>query len=366
MNGLALHDFHARRGAVFAEVNGAEVVAHHGDALAEHAALRAAAAVLDLSCRGRLGLTGADRQRLLNGQVTNNVAALRPGDGCYAAFCSAKGKMQADANILCLPGEFLLDLEPGTSATVAQRLEQYIIADDVQVTDAAPLCGLLSVQGPKSREVIARLGLGVALPSAPLGSASAHDSALGEIHCVNHSRVGLEGFDLFVPRRSLEAAAERLLQSVAAVGGRFGGWQALEIARIEAGIPRFGQDMDDTNLPPECGLEARAISYTKGCYIGQEVIARLKSIGQVTKTLCGLKLDKDLKFTPRRADRLYRGDREIGYVTSFLVSPTLNANVALAYVRREHGQLGIGLVLRAADGACTALVVALPFRADPA
>src|ERR1051325_3119493 len=157
MNRLALHEFHHGLNARFTEVNGMAVVEHYGDPLAEHAALRESAGLLDLSCRSRLCLTGADRQKFLNGQVTNNVKDLKVGEGCYAALVNAKGKMQCDLNIYVLENEILLDFEPGYGAVVAQRLEKYIIADDVQVVDVAPHYGLLSVQGPKAEEALTAL-----------------------------------------------------------------------------------------------------------------------------------------------------------------------------------------------------------------
>ena len=158
MTMLTIREFHQRLNARFSAVNGLEVVEHYGDAPAEHAALRETAGVLDLSFRSRLCLTGADRQKFLNGQVTNNVKDLKTGEGCYAALVNAKGRMQSDLNIYILADEILLDFEPGYGATVAQRLEKYIIADDVQVVDVAAQYGLISVQGPEAREVIRALG----------------------------------------------------------------------------------------------------------------------------------------------------------------------------------------------------------------
>src|SRR5439155_5593128 len=158
MNVLQLHSFHAGLNAGFTEVNGLEIVEHYGDPLAERAALRDAAGLVDLSFRSRLCLTGADRQKFLNGQVTNNVKDLKTGQGCYAALVNAKGRMQSDLNIYILADEILLDFEPGYGAKVAQRLEKYIIADDVQVVDVAAHYGLISVQGPEASEVIRALG----------------------------------------------------------------------------------------------------------------------------------------------------------------------------------------------------------------
>src|SRR5207248_10587267 len=154
MKNLVLQKFHEGLNARFTEVNGMEVVNHYGDPLAELAALRGAAGVLDLCFRSLLCVLGADRQKFLNGQVTNNVKDLKVGEGCYAALVNAKGKMQSDLNIYVLENEILLDFEPGYSAAVAQRLEKFIIADDVQAVDVAPHYGLLSVQGPKAEEAV--------------------------------------------------------------------------------------------------------------------------------------------------------------------------------------------------------------------
>jgi folate-binding protein YgfZ len=359
---LSLHEFHLGLGACFAEVSGMEVVDHYGGALAEHAALRENAGVLDLGFRGRLSLAGADRQRFLNGQVTNNVKELRTGEGCYAALVTAKGKMVTDLSIYCLQDELLLDFEPGLSSAVSQRFEKYIIADDVQVVDAAPHYGLLSVQGPKSAQVVNQLGLSLSLPEKPLSFVSVNEQTLGEVYCMNHRRGAASGFDLFVPVAALAAVADKLIAAAKKTGGRPCGWQASEIARIEAGIPRFGADMDETNLAPEAGIDERAISYSKGCYIGQEVIARIRTYGQVAKSLRGLLLADDLTELPKKGNQLFHGDKEAGYITTALASPTFRRNIALGYVRRECNEPGTQLRLRAAEQDSPVQIVPLPFQ----
>jgi len=358
---LPLREFHSGLGAAFTDVNGREVVAHYGDAPSEHTALCRSAGILDLSFRSRLCLTGADRQRFLNGQVTNNVKDLKAGGGCYAALVTAKGKMESDLNIFCLRDELLLDFEPGYGANVAGRFEKFIIADDVQVVDAAPHYGLLSVQGPKSAEVVNKLGPGLTLPEKPLQFTSATDPTLGEIYCANQPRTGTTGFDLFTPVPALGAVADKLIAATKELGGRACGWQALEMVRIEAGIPRFGADMDETNLAPEAGIEARAISYSKGCYIGQEVIARIRTYGQVAKSLRGLLLPDGLPTLPKRGDKLFHGDKEAGYITSALASPRFKRNIALGYVRREHNETGAEVYLRLDERDLPVRIVALPF-----
>ncbi|MGA2174262.1 MAG: aminomethyltransferase family protein [Verrucomicrobiota bacterium] len=360
MTPLLLHDLHRAAGAAFVEVNGLEAAAHYGDWLAEYEALRQAAAVLDLSFRGRLCVVGADAQKFLNGQVTNNVKDLKPGAGCYAALVSAKGRMESDLNIYRLENEMLLDFEPGLSARVTQRLEKFIIAEDAQVIDVAPDYGLLSVQGPKAAAVLARWAPGLAVPQEAMAAAKLAGAVAGEIYVTNQARAGQPGFDLFVPAAAMKETAAQLL----ARGGRWCGWAALETARVEAGLPRFGVDMDETNLAPEA-LDARAISYSKGCYIGQEVIARIRTYGQVARALRGLRLGGEAKELPARGAKLFAGDKEVGHITSAVRSPRLNAVIALGYVRREASHAGAALFAQTPGGRIPAQIVDLPFNPLP-
>ncbi|MEI2726221.1 MAG: hypothetical protein V9H26_22720 [Verrucomicrobiota bacterium] len=326
--------------------------------------VRQSVGVLDLSFRSRLCLTGADRVRFLHGQITNDVKRLRPGEGCYAALVTAKGKMQSDLNVFALPDELLLDFEPGLTATVTARLEKYLVADDVQVVDVAPHYGLLSVQGPQAESVVRAVGLFTEVPAQEFGFVKITDATLGEIYLMNQPR--LDGgsrrreeadistrtaavrlltsaatnvsFDLFVPTASLGAVADKLIAAAKSVGGRACGWTAFEIARVEAGIPRFGADMDETNLPLECGIEARAVSYQKGCYIGQEVINRIHSIGHVNRELRGLRLAEEPQTLPAKGDKLFHCGQG---------SRPRHERRSLAHAQRHH-RAG----LRAARGEC--------------
>jgi len=356
MNQLMLHEFHNRRGARFTQVGGQAAVADYGDWRTEHSALRQAAGVLDLSFRGRLCLVGADRARFLHGQVTNDVNRLRPGEGCYAALTTLKGRMEADLNILCLAEELLLDFEPGRTAHLTARLERHIVADDVQLVDAAPHYGLLSVQGVQAEAVVRAAGLFTEFPARRLDSRKTAGAA-GDIYLVNQPRLDAPGFDLFVPNADLESVAAKLL----AAGGWAAGWTALETARIEAGIPRFGADMDENTLPLECGIESRAVVYNKGCYVGQEVINRIHSFGHVTRELRGLWLAADIKTLPQPGDKLMHAGQEVGAITSAAWSPVFGANLALGYVRRAANQPGTELILWTAAGESLATVSPLPF-----
>jgi folate-binding protein YgfZ len=216
------------------------------------------------------------------------------------------------------------------------------------------------------------------------------DATLGEIYLVNHARLqstrwgesprepqtnqdgssvasphqsSLSGFDLFVPNTSFAAVADKLITAAKQIGGRACGWQAFETARIEAGIPRFGVDMDETNLPLECGPALRdAVSYNKGCYIGQEVINRIHSFGRVNRVLRGLRLTGPASAglpLPQKHDKLFHNGKEVGYVTSAVKSPVFG-NIALGYARREANQIGTELTLQG-TGENTAKIVELPF-----
>ncbi|MCB1127076.1 MAG: aminomethyltransferase family protein [Verrucomicrobiae bacterium] len=331
----AMQVWRRRHGATSKTVSGVPLPAAYGEPDAEYDRLRTSAALLDLTARGRLCVLGTDRVRFLNGQVTNDVKALVPGGGCYAALCTAKGRMEADLHVFQLGDELLLDLEPGLLPAVRNRLERFIVADDVELLDASGAFGLLSVQGPRAGAVMASLDPALSLPAAPFTIQSVPVEAFGEVHVANHPRLAGTGFEIYCPMATLPALAEELLRRVKAVGGGLAGWDALETARIEDGIPRYGQDMDATTLPPEAGLKERAISYRKGCYIGQETLARLHIHGRPVRRLRGVRFRGDPGVLPVTGDPLFLAGKPVGQVTSTAWSPALKEPVALAYVRRE-------------------------------
>jgi folate-binding protein YgfZ len=364
MDRLHLHEFHEGLGARFTDVNGKEAVSDYGDWRGEHEHLLQQAGVLDLSFRSRICLAGADRVRFLHGQVTNDIKTLQPGTGCYAALVTAKGKMQSDLNVYCLAQELLLDFEPGLTSDVCARLEKYIVADDVQLVDVAAQYELISIQGPQSIKVAAQLELFPQLPTTAFTFCALSDPTLGDLYLMNQPRLGTAGFDVYVPAGVMEAVTAKAIAAAKNLGGGPCGWQALEAGRIEAGIPRFGLDMNETNLPQECGIEGRALSYNKGCYIGQEVLNRIHTMGHVNRQLCGLKIAAGLKTLPQKGDKLFFQGRETGFLTSVLVSRRLGTTIALGCLRRETSKVGTELVLRTADQESTARVVELPFRPD--
>ena len=212
MNRAPGQEIHEALNARFLEVDGQGTPAQYGNVSAEYAAVQESAGVLDLSGRGRLCLLGADRQRFLHGQVTNDVNRLQIGEGCYAALVTAKGKMVSDLNVYRLTEEILLDFEPGYTQKIFDRLSHFIIADDVQIIDAAPHYGLLSVQGPRAAEVIRETYRGLAVPEKPWSFVRCQNDAPGEIYVMNHPRTGSAGFDVFIPTDGRQREMAKLKQ----------------------------------------------------------------------------------------------------------------------------------------------------------
>ena len=248
--------------------------------------------------------------------------------------------MQSDLFAYRLAEEILIDFEPGYAHAVQSRLEKFIITEQVEIADAAPHFGLLTIQGPTAGEVMEALGLPV--PATEL----AVEKTADEIYVINQPRLGTRGFDLFVPVKEADATKNLISEKVPMCHG-----SAFEKARVLAAIPRFGVDLTEANLPPEGGLEDRAISYSMGCYIGQEVIARIRTYGQVRRVLRGLQLDG----VAAPGDEIFLGEKNVGTISSVVTEP----DFALGMIAREAKE--IGTALRVGDVKAT--VATLPFEA---
>jgi folate-binding protein YgfZ len=264
--------------------------------------------VADLSARFRLRLSGADRIRYLNGQVTANVQTLQPGSVLPACVTTAKGKLCAVIMIALEPDTLFIDADAALSESLPPRLERYMIADDVELTVAPESECLLHFIGPDPRERVP------ALRDAAIRSAS---------------RFGVQGWDLCAPRETIASTA--IESHYANLDADF-----LESLRIERGVPRWGYELDESTLPPEAGLDQTHIDFHKGCYIGQEVISRLKSVGHVNRHLAGFV--SIAGNTPAAGDEVFSGaDREksIGRLTSVAWSFALEKSIALGYLKRS-------------------------------
>ena len=359
MSSDLFQEFLTKNGAEFGELTGKKVVQSYGDVVAEHRSLTESVALIDLTSRSCMAVLGDDRVKYINGQVTNEVMGLRHGQGCYAALVNVKAKMQSDLNIYRLENELILDFEPGLLEIVNARLEGNIVSDQVELVDVSPHFGLLSLQGPSTCDVLESLGLSI--PVEPLSHIKVSLPDMGEWFLMHNSRFGFMGCDLYIPIAYLAKAAERLFIETVEQGGGLAGWQATEISRVEAGIPRFGNEMDQDTLPPEVNIQNRAISYSKGCYIGQEIIARIRTYGRVNRTLVGFRFDKELVESVVSGSLLKdESGKIIGKITSVVNSPNFGV-VGLGLIRKTHADLG--KVLTATVPAVgQATIAAIPFN----
>jgi tRNA-modifying protein YgfZ len=307
-----------------------------------YAALTQGCALIDRSERGKLALSGPEAAAFLNGQVSNDVEALQPGEGCYATFLTPKGKMLGDLRILATPGELLLDTERVSLQALFDLIRRGTIGWAAELHKRTLETALLSLAGPRARELA-----GAAEAGLPEAEHAHREARLGgaAVRLVTTA----DGVDVLCAAGDAGAVGVALVGAGATVVDE----TAAEIARIEAGRPRYGIDLDDTTIPQEAGLNDRAVSFTKGCYVGQETVARLHWRGKPNRHLRGLRLSSPVATgTPLRL-----GEKDVGRVGSAGVSP-LHGPIALALVRREAPP---GAVLDAGDDGTTAEVVELPF-----
>src|SRR2546422_10951596 len=305
-----LHEKHAQLGAVMTDRDGWSVPASYGDELFEYAAVReGGVGLIDISSRGRLLVSGSEAVQFLNGLITNDVKTLAENHWMPAAFPNVQGRLIASVRVVHRQDGFLIDAEPATHESVLKALHRFTLAGDFRVTDLTENTAHLSVQGAKAAEVI-RAVLDEASANIERDGSQTVEWQDGEVTIIRATHTGVDGFDLLISAKAAAALWDRLQ----AAGARPVGFDALEILRVEAGIARYGRDMDETNVVSETNLDD-AISFTKGCYIGQEIIARIKYRGHVAKKLAGLVLEGEASLN-RGAKIFASDDKEIGRVTS--------------------------------------------------
>lgn len=326
--------------------------------LADYTAIREGAATAARVDRARIAVSGRDRASYLQGLLTNDIAALGPGTGCYAAWLTAQGRMTTDMHVLESGDMILLDVPARVRESVLQRLDQFIFAEDVQVADLTAALATVELHGPCAPPILERTfpGLGDAASWGQYRNARAEFGGAPAV-VARIDQLGVPGYSIYVesPR------AADLLSALEADGrARRVGDTALATARIEAGYPIFGVDMDEDIIPLEAGIEPRAVSFTKGCYVGQEVIIRVlhRGHGRVARRLVGLRLQDGA--APHTGARIHAEGREVGVVTSGAVSPRLGP-IALGYVHRDFVAPGTAVEVEAGDGRAAATVSELPF-----
>jgi folate-binding protein YgfZ len=336
--------------------------------ITHYRAIRERAGLVDRSARGKIVVAGTDRRTFLHAMLTNDIAALGPRTGCYAAYLSPQGRMIADMTICELGDVCLLDLHPSVKDTVIERLDQFVFGEDVRLGDVTDAFASFGVYGPQSIDAVAA-AIGSGGPESTLSSDNLRTLAPFDNVRVSYSGdpvivvasnwLGVRGFHLYCDRR----LGGQLHSALGEAGGIDVDDDAVTAVRIEAGRPEFPIDMDQDTIPLEAGIEKQAISLTKGCYPGQEVVIRIlhRGHGRVATKLAGLFVRSEI--VPSGGDRLLAADGEVGRVTSAAYSPSLGSPIALGYVPRELLEPGTSVTIAHGSEQLPAVVGVLPFVA---
>ena len=370
MKTTPLYHIHEQLGATFAERHqGWHIAVQITDAVSEHHAVRNSVGIVDISYRSRHQLTGDDRATFLHRIISNDIEGLSGGQGTYAMLLTHRGKIIADLNIYVFEDTITIDAAPETAENIFTELDKYIIADDVEISDLTAETGAIAVHGPKSSELVQSV-LDVsdvdALPERHNCVCETDDRFKHPIACVRTDTTGEVGYMLYTAAEALASLWEALMTEGSQFEVQPIGWHALESLRIEAGVPRYGAELTDAAIPLEAELE-HAIDFEKGCYIGQEIVARMKYRGHPNRLLRGIAIDDnptsqaDCKLRP--GARVFNGEKEVGWVTSATFAPTLAKEVALGYVRIAVTEPGSRVQVETSGGRVDATVVLLPFLA---
>ncbi|HEY3104059.1 MAG TPA: glycine cleavage T C-terminal barrel domain-containing protein [Pyrinomonadaceae bacterium] len=322
---------------------------------AEYSAVRdGAAGLIDLSYRGRILVSGSEAVMFLNGLITNDMKSLAVNAWMPAAFANVQGRLLAAVRVIHRPDGFLIDTESETRDAVIKLVERFTLAGDFKVTDLSTEMAVLSVQGTKAADVV-RSVLGEDAAHLQRKSAATAQFESAAVTVIRDTHTAEDGFDLFVEAN----AAQQLREALTNTGVTVIGEDTLEMLRIEAGIPRYGIDMDENNVVTETNLDD-AVSFTKGCYIGQEIIVRIKHRGHVAKKLAGVILDEATP-APRNSKIISNDEKEIGRVTSSTFSPRLKRAIALVFLKYDYLAPGTNVKVIAADFEAVGTVAELPF-----
>ena len=340
----------AGAGVHMGKFGGAETAANFGDVAKEFAALRSGsgAGVYDLGRRAKLAVRGNDRVRWMNGMVTNNIRDLAPGRGNYNFLLNAQGHILADMYIYNRGETLLVDTDVEQAARVRELFDKYIIMDEVEVADASDQLTAIGVAGPKDADILAKLGLKA--PVDPLATADAEWQGASVTVVRSDARAT---YELWVA----PAHAQKFWDALVAAGATPVGYEALELARIADGIPRFGVDIREKDLPQETAQQ-RALDFNKGCYLGQEIVERIHARGAVHRSLAGFEFAQGV---PQPGAKVTAGGKDVGQLTSVAQLPNgTRHTLALGYIRREAGKPGSEVDVEGAK----ARVSSLPFTLD--
>ena len=362
---FAMKELLSAAGARFGTRRGREVPEEFSGVDEEYRAARETVVVTDRSYRARIRVTGKDRVSFLQNMLSNDVKALQAGEGVWATLLTRKGALLADLVVYQLGDALLLEMEPEGLATAMESLSRYVVSEDVTLANTSDDEALFSLEGPSAAKLVARILVGRdENEMAALGRYRFFTDRDGERSLrVSGSHHGPgPAFDLAVPALQATSFLSHLLDVGQPLGLRLAGWHVQEIRRIEGGIPLLGTDMDASHLPLEAGLDD-AISFHKGCYIGQEYVVRLAHRGHLNRKLTGLALTG--QKVPQAGDEILTSDREdaraAGGITSAVFSPSLQKPIAMGYVQSAFLEPGTELTVRSGGEALGAQVTELPF-----
>jgi folate-binding protein YgfZ len=351
-NQLPLHDLHRSEGARLRDISGWLQPADYGDVAAEYRTVMTGAGMADRSMLGKATVTGRDRAAFLQGMLSNDVKALKPGQGCPAAFLDAHGKVVSLLVVYALEDSILLELPTGSTEKFLQAIDKFLISEKAYFEASDEAYVILAVQGPKAAEVLSRVS-GAPVELAAYGHTEASIAGV-PVRVTSRAEAVPPGFHCWIGPEHAPGVWKALRDG----GARPVGADAAEILRIEAGIPVYGPDVDDTLILPETRLDA-LVSYTKGCYIGQETVARVKYRGHINRGVSGLVLSGDL--LPAHGDLVLADDKDVGRITSAAHSIALGKPIALGWVRREHFEPGSSVSVKIGERLVPAHLAALPF-----
>jgi folate-binding protein YgfZ len=349
---LPLRDLHIEQGAVFGLWCDVDLPVHYGDAMREYQACSRAVGALDFCSFGKLGVRGKDCGRYLHNMLSNDVRSLKAGTGCYATLLTHQGRMESDLYVYALPGEFMLECGPAGKVRLLESLNRFIVGDDVTIEDLTGRMGILSLQGPHSREWMEKTAGTPLADMDPLALRVIRGPG-GDWLIVRRDRTGFDGFDLWLPAGDIRSVWIQWRDA----GIEPVGFEALNCLRTEAGIPWYGVDMDDRNLPMEFGLDS-AISLNKGCYRGQEIVARVVHRGHLDRRLGCVAIDGGAP-PPRHAE-IRIGGEKIGEVTSSIKSPRLGVPLALCIIKTQFLNPGTVVEVECGGTAYAGTITALP------
>jgi len=335
---------------------------HYGDSAAEYRQARTAVALFDLSHRGKVELTGPEAAIFLHNLLTNDIKGLPYSHGCEAFLCNVQARVLGyalvyrlkifdDPAFLSSHDALWLDVDPGLGDKVARHLDRHLISERAEVADRTASFAHLHLAGPEAPSLLERDGIKDLGPREVIQNGWGPDT----VQIRRNDRLGLPGYDIVCPASRAEWYWNHWLGH----GAQPAGLEVEEILRVEAGTPVYGQDITEGNLAPEIGRTPQAISYSKGCYLGQEPIVRLRDLGHVNRVLTGLRVEGTEPLAS--GAKLWRDGKEAGHVTSSTYSSSLGSVIALAYIRRGNSDPGTALEAEINSTRARASVVSLPF-----